>query len=147
MERIPGRLDEADLPAQEAPPRQGARLPRPHEDDGRTPRPGRAPGSRSQAPVGLTVGRGPRQIWDKRVDGEPIVQAYLFRALYVDGGVTIQRFLREGLIHRIIVTRIPILLGSGLPLFGDLPRDVHLQHVATRTFSNGLVQSEYLVSE
>src|SRR5262245_24390540 len=60
MERIPGRLDEADLPAQEAPPRQGARLPRPHEDDGRTPRPGRAPGSRSQAPVGLTVGRGPR---------------------------------------------------------------------------------------
>ena len=69
------------------------------------------------------------------------------RHLYVDGGVTIQRFLREGLIHRIIVTRIPILLGSGLPLFGDLPRDVHLQHVATRTFSNGLVQSEYLVSE
>src|SRR3990170_4698258 len=61
MERIPRRHDdEADLPAQEAPPRQGARLPRPHEDDGRTPRPGRAPGPRSQAPVGLTAGRGPR---------------------------------------------------------------------------------------
>ena len=61
MERIPGRLDdEADVPAQEASPRQGARLSRPHEDDGRSPRPGRAPGSRSQAPVGLTTGRGPR---------------------------------------------------------------------------------------
>ena len=60
MERIARRLDEADLPAQEAPPRQGARLPRPDEDDGRTPRPGRTPGSRSQAPVGLIAGRGSR---------------------------------------------------------------------------------------
>src|SRR6266576_2748228 len=60
MERIARRLDEADLPAQEAPPRQGTRLPRPYENDGRTPRPGRAPGPRSQAPVGLTTGRGPR---------------------------------------------------------------------------------------
>src|SRR5215210_3049187 len=60
MERIPGRLDEADLPAQEASPRQGARLSRPHEDDGRSPRPGCAPGTRSQAPVSLTAGRGPR---------------------------------------------------------------------------------------
>ena len=31
------------------------------------------------------VGQSPRQIWDKRVDGEPFVEAYLFRALYVDG--------------------------------------------------------------
>src|SRR5215213_8246885 len=60
MERIPGTLDEADLPAQEASPRQGAWLSRPHEDDRRSPRPGRAPGTRSQAPVGLTAGRGPR---------------------------------------------------------------------------------------
>src|SRR5947208_16297903 len=60
MERIARRLDEADLPAQEAPPRQGTRLPRPDENDGRTPRPGGAPGPRSQAPVGLTTGRGPR---------------------------------------------------------------------------------------
>ena len=54
------QTDEADLPAEEAPSRQGARLPRPDENDGRSPRPGRAPGSRSQAPVGLTTGRGPR---------------------------------------------------------------------------------------
>src|SRR4051794_25483971 len=60
MERIPGTLDEADVPAQEASPRQGARLSRPYEDDGRSPRPGCTPGSRSQAPVGLTTGRGPR---------------------------------------------------------------------------------------
>ena len=59
MERIARRLhDEADLPAQEAPPRQGARIPRPHEESGRTPRSGRPPGPRSKTPVGLTTGRG-----------------------------------------------------------------------------------------
>src|SRR5262245_59147344 len=58
MERIPHSPDEADLPAQEATSRQGARLPRPDEDHGRSPRPRRAPGSRSEATDGLTVGRG-----------------------------------------------------------------------------------------
>lgn len=31
------------------------------------------------------VGRGMRRIWDKRVDGEPVVEAYLFMARYNDG--------------------------------------------------------------
>src|SRR2546428_13275619 len=59
MERISSRLDEADLPAQEAPPRQGARLPRPDEDRGRPSGSGGRPGSRSQAPDGLTADAGP----------------------------------------------------------------------------------------
>jgi dihydrofolate reductase len=67
--------------------------------------------------------------------------------LYVDGGVTIQRFLAAGRIGRMIITRIPVLIGSGLPLFGTSTRDVVLRHVQTRSFPNGLVQSEYLVSE
>lgn len=62
---------------------------------------------------------------------------------YLDGGKTIQRFLEAGLVGRMIVTRIPILLGSGIPLFGPLSRDVRWQHVATRSFDGGLVQSEY----
>ena len=68
-----------------------------------------------------------------------------FRNLYVDGGETIQRFLREGLIQRLIVTRVPVLIGSGIPLFGALERDVRLRHVATRSYPSGLVQSEYAV--
>jgi len=64
--------------------------------------------------------------------------------LYVDGGVTIQRFLEAGLIQRLIITRIPVLLGSGIPLFGPLTRDVRLEHVATRTYPSGMVQSEYV---
>jgi dihydrofolate reductase len=67
------------------------------------------------------------------------------RHLYVDGGITIQGFLRSGLIDRLVLTRIPVLIGEGIPLFGALSRDVHLRHVATRTFPSGMVQSEYEV--
>ena len=65
--------------------------------------------------------------------------------LYVDGGVTIQQFLRAGLIHRLIISRLPVLIGEGIPLFGSLPRDIHLRHIATRTYPGGMVQSEYHV--
>jgi dihydrofolate reductase len=67
------------------------------------------------------------------------------RSIYLDGGVTIQRFLEARLVRRLIITRIPVLLGDGLPLFGRLSRDVHLQHVDTRYWPNGFVQSEYRV--
>ena len=63
--------------------------------------------------------------------------------LYVDGGITTQQFLAAGLITRLTITTIPILIGSGIPLFGPTPRDIPLRHVATRTFPSGLVQSEY----
>ena len=67
------------------------------------------------------------------------------RHAYVDGGITIQRFLQAGLIQRLIITRVPVLIGSGIPLFGPLQRDVALSHVATRQYATGLVQSEYIV--
>jgi dihydrofolate reductase len=67
------------------------------------------------------------------------------RHAYVDGGITVQRFLRAGLIDRLIITRVPVLIGEGIPLFGSLPKDVPLRHVATRQFSSGLVQSEYRI--
>ncbi len=65
---------------------------------------------------------------------------------YVDGGVTIQGFLRAGLIQRLIITRVPVLIGEGTPLFGPLPGDVALQHIATRQYQSGLVQSEYAIA-
>jgi dihydrofolate reductase len=65
--------------------------------------------------------------------------------LYIDGGITIQRFLRAGLIQRLIITRVPVLIGEGIPLFGALPRDIQLQHVATQQYASGLIKSEYRV--
>ena len=66
-----------------------------------------------------------------------------FRHLYIDGGKTIQGFLAAGLIQRMIITRIPVLIGTGIPLFGPLAADVRLEHVATRHYLSGLVQTEY----
>jgi len=67
--------------------------------------------------------------------------------LYIDGGITIQRFLRAGVIERLIVTRVPVLIGEGIPLFGSLDCDIRLSHVATRSYPGGLVQSEYRIGQ
>ena len=63
--------------------------------------------------------------------------------IYVDGGLTIQEFLRAGFIDRLIVTRVPVLIGTGIPLFGPVESDIVVRHVATRQYARGLVQSEY----
>ena len=86
----------------------------------------------------------------ERLSGEPAeiaarLDARGIRHAYVDGGETIQRFLRAGLIQRLIVTRVPVLIGEGIPLFGVTGRDIRLRHVATRPYASGLVQSEYEV--
>ena len=64
---------------------------------------------------------------------------------YIDGGITIQRFLREGLVQSLVVTHVPVLVGDGIPLFGSLPHDVALRHIRTTTYKGGLVKSEYVV--
>jgi dihydrofolate reductase len=65
------------------------------------------------------------------------------RHIYLDGGVTIQRFLRAGLVDRLIITRVPVLIGEGIPLFASLPHDIKLRHVSTQPYPSGLVKSEY----
>src|SRR5436190_21156754 len=94
------------------------------------------------APVGAMV---------ERMSGAPaeIVSKLAAKGIghvYVDGGITIQRFLQAGLIRRLIITRVPVLIGAGIPLFGSLPRDTVLKHVGTRQYASGLVQSEYMVA-
>jgi dihydrofolate reductase len=93
----------------------------------------------------------PRGAVVERLSGEPADIAAQLDArgighVYVDGGLTIQRFLRAGLIQRLIITRVPVLVGTGIPLFGPVDHDVHLEHIATRQYDSGLVQSEYEVT-
>ncbi|HWV19900.1 MAG TPA: dihydrofolate reductase family protein [Devosia sp.] len=65
--------------------------------------------------------------------------------IYADGGKLIQSFLRAGFVEDLIISRIPILLGDGIPLFGPLEQDIVLDHLETRSFPSGLVQSHYRV--
>ena len=65
--------------------------------------------------------------------------------IYLDGGVTIQRFLREGLVDEMTITTIPILIGEGLSLFGKLEKDIKLDLIKSESFENGLVQNKYKV--
>lgn len=65
--------------------------------------------------------------------------------VYVDGGLTVQAFLRAGLIDELIVTSVPTLIGEGIRLFGTLDGDVRLAHVNTEAFANGMVQTHYRI--
>jgi len=83
----------------------------------------------------------------EQMSGEPagivkLLKSRGFQHAYIDGGITIQKFLACGLIDRLVITRVPVLIGEGVPLFGPLSQDISLRHVATHSYSGGLVQSE-----
>ncbi|WP_020388039.1 dihydrofolate reductase family protein [Kribbella catacumbae] len=87
-----------------------------------------------------------RVIVHRTVDG--LVQTLEDRGakrVYADGGRVIQTFLRAGLLNELTITVVPVLLGTGIPLFGELDADVSLTHNATRTLGAGLIQSDYTV--
>lgn len=67
------------------------------------------------------------------------------RHLYVDGGITIQRFLEAGLIDEMTISVMPVLIGEGISLFGPTGRDIHVELVDSRGYPSGVVQSRYRV--
>jgi len=93
----------------------------------------------SQVPGSIVQMQGsPREIVAK-------LESQGFHHIYVDGGITVQRFLREALIQRMIITRVPVLIGQGISLFGTLANDIRLEHVHTQSYASGLVKTEYRV--
>jgi dihydrofolate reductase len=102
----------------------------------------------SSRPVDLSAARGGvvQQMAGSPADIVSKLAASGAHNLYVDGGFTIQGFLRAGLIQRIIITRVPVLIGDGIPLFSTLQRDIRLRHVATQCYPSGLVKTEYHVA-
>jgi len=65
--------------------------------------------------------------------------------VYVDGGKTIQNFLNAKQLDEITITRVPVLIGGGIALFGELENDIPLRHLHTIPFHNGFVQSKYRI--
>jgi len=66
-----------------------------------------------------------------------------FASIYVDGGKVIQSFLKEDLIEDLIISKVPLLIGTGIPLFGFLDAALQFKHIRTEVQSNGLVRSYY----
>lgn len=86
----------------------------------------------------------------ERMSGTPAgilreLEARGYEHVYVDGGITVQSFLREGLIDTLTVSRIPVLIGEGIPLFGPVDRDIPLRLVRVEEYPSGMVQTEYEV--
>jgi dihydrofolate reductase len=97
------------------------------------------------------LAKAPVEAVVERMSGPPVeIVAQLdsrgFRHAYVDGGMTIQGFLQAGLVQRLTITRVPVLIGTGIPLFGAIPRDIILKHIATHQYAGGLVKSEYEIA-
>lgn len=67
-----------------------------------------------------------------------------FHDLYIDGGQTIQGFLREDLIDEIIITWAPIVLGGGIPLFGPLEKKLDFKLKTSEVLNEYLVKSHYV---
>jgi dihydrofolate reductase len=83
------------------------------------------------------------------VKGEPteVIAALNSRGInniYVDGGKTIQSLLSLDLIDEMIITKIPILLGNGIPLFSNGNSELKFEHIETDVYYGGLVKSRYL---
>lgn len=70
-----------------------------------------------------------------------------YHNLYIDGGKTIQAFLNAGLIDEITITTIPVLIGTGIPLFGPTNHDIPLELVESRSLNNQLIQTRYKVQK
>ncbi|HEY9535363.1 MAG TPA: dihydrofolate reductase family protein [Mucilaginibacter sp.] len=62
--------------------------------------------------------------------------------IYVDGGKTIQSFLAQDMIDQLIITTIPIVLGGGIPLFGD-SKQLKFKHKSTDIYTGGLVKNTF----
>ena len=94
----------------------------------------------------LELGADPRitvhRSFDEAVEA---LTAARYGRVYVDGGRTVHAFLRAGLIADLILSRVPVLIGTGHTPFGELTADIPLEHVRTRTFAGGMVQSTYRV--
>lgn len=112
------------------------------------------PYTRPVVVLSSTLGKADRPEGDRAkvrfLDASPsqamqVLEAEGRQRVYVDGGRVIQSFLRAGLIADMVITSVPVLLGQGRRLFGELSGDIALVHETTRSFPSGLVQSRYRI--
>lgn len=65
--------------------------------------------------------------------------------VYLDGGATVRQGLLEDVVDELTLSWVPIIIGSGIPLFDKTLPDTKLQLVSSRAFPSGLLQTVYRV--
>ena len=65
------------------------------------------------------------------------------RRVYLDGGQVISDFMAEGLVDDLLLIRVPILMGDGLPLFHDMSHPTRLRLDGVEAFASGMVSLAY----
>jgi len=65
------------------------------------------------------------------------------KKVYLDGGALIRSFLKEGLVDELCINVVPLVLGSGLPLFASGLPEIKLRLVESKSYRSGLVQLKY----
>ena len=69
-----------------------------------------------------------------------------YKHAYIDGGTTIQAFINLNLINELTITKVPVLLGEGKPLFGKTFQDIKLEEAKAIVFPNDFIQVKYKVN-
>lgn len=75
------------------------------------------------------------------------LRAQGWRHAYIDGGAVIRAFLAAGEIGEMTITRVPVLIGAGRPLFGDIGCDLRLDCLGSQAYANGMVSTRYGVRD
>jgi len=66
--------------------------------------------------------------------------------VYVDGGMTISKFLEANMVDQITITVIPIILGTGIRLFNPMDKEHNCRLILAKSYPSGLVQLRYEVT-
>jgi dihydrofolate reductase len=97
--------------------------------------------------VFTTRTRGPRDGFEfyARTPLEAVAhwQEHGVQHVYIDGGTVISQFLEAGLVDEITLTTVPLLLGSGKPLFHRIGTRTPLRLVDCQAFGSGMVSLRY----
>ncbi len=83
----------------------------------------------------------------KLTDLTSLLHSEGIKHVWVDGGVTVSTFLEAGLVDHMTISVIPVVLGSGIPLFRTMHKEHTCQLLSTQSYPSGLVQLRYEVVE
>lgn len=69
-----------------------------------------------------------------------------YHSAYIDGGATIQSVLNLGRLDEIIITQMPVLIGQGVPLWGETRRDIALKTAQVVVCPSHHIQLRYQIA-